>query len=168
MEKMISKEGNVGYRYDEGERPDFDAFIDRLSKFGLSKEYLYDTIFEIRDVTDNFDYGGYDAERVKKLGYPVDWLRRCGVIPRNFEVIPDVAVIAVCESLKQFDSMADMAEIVFNNMEIPENIYFDSSALDYDNAPERVNMQNDTKETEETKKENIFTKISNFFKKEKE
>ena len=32
MEKLVTKSGNIGYRYDEGERPDFDAYISRLAE----------------------------------------------------------------------------------------------------------------------------------------
>ena len=40
MEELISELGNIAYRYDEGERPDFDAYIERLSAFGLPKDYF--------------------------------------------------------------------------------------------------------------------------------
>ncbi|MBQ6555406.1 MAG: hypothetical protein IJL89_09245 [Firmicutes bacterium] len=172
MEKLISKQGRIGYRYDEGERPDFDAFIDRLSKFGPSKDYFYGTVFELREVTDNFDYGSYDKERVERLGYPADRLRRCGLLPDNMKNIPDEAIVSHCETLRTVDETISLSKIVFTSLDIPENTPFDSSVLDYDNAPLYTNGTEETKRAEEdnkeenkkdNKKENIFTKISKFF-----
>ena len=179
MEKLISNEGRVGYRYNEGERPDIDAFVDRLSKFGLPKDYLYESIFELREVTDNFDYNGYDKERIERLGYPADWLRRCGLHPGNMKDLPDEAIISHCATLKSFDEKFSLSKIVFTSLEIPENTPFDSSAMDYDNVPEMKTSsnqkENEQKEdvqkeyapkAEEQKKESIFTKIGKLFKKE--
>ena len=136
MEKLITKNGNIGYRYDEGERPDFDAFISRLAKYGPPKEYWYEGIYEAKSVTDGFDYNSYDKERVKRLGYPADWLRRCGFHPKNMASIPDETIISMCEHLKKFDSDASMIPIVFDTMEIPENVFFDSSSLSYEEISE--------------------------------
>ena len=74
---MVTKSGNIGYRYDEGERPAFDK------------------------------------ERVARLGYPTDWLRRCGLNANNMALLPDDKVINMCEALKAFDESARRCKIMF-------------------------------------------------------
>jgi hypothetical protein len=113
MEKLVTKSENIGYRYDEGERPDFDAYISRLAEFGLPKSYLYESIYEAKKYTDEFDYDAFDKERVARLGYPIDWLRRCGFTPLNMSFLPDEKIIDVCESLKAFDETASRCKIMF-------------------------------------------------------
>ncbi len=113
MEKLITKSGNVGYRYDEGERPDFDAYISRLSEFGIPKSHLYLSIYEAEEFTNTFDYDAFDKERVERLGYPIDWLRRCGLNACNIDFLPDDKVISVCEALKAFDESVTHCHIMF-------------------------------------------------------
>ena len=114
MEKLVTKSGNIGYRYDEGERPDFDAYISRLAEFGIPKSHLYLSIYEAEKFTNTFDYDAFDKERVERLGYPIDWLRRCGLNAVNISFLPDEKVIDVCESIKAFDESAARCHIVFD------------------------------------------------------
>lgn len=113
MEELITKSGNVGYRYEEGERPDFDAYISRLSEFGIPKTHLYLSIYEAKKFTDEFDYNAFDMERVEKLGYPIDWLRRCGLNAKNMALLTDEEIINMSEALKSFDETATHCHIVF-------------------------------------------------------
>ena len=113
MEKLVTKSGNIGYRYDEGERPDFDAYISRLAEFGIPKSHLYLSIYEAERFTNTFDYDAFDKERVARLRYPIDWLRRCGLNANNMALLPDDKVINMCESLKAFDESAGRCKIMF-------------------------------------------------------
>ena len=56
MRTLVSNEGRVGYGYDKGEVPSFDEYVQRLSKYGLPEEYLYETLYELPDITDGIDY----------------------------------------------------------------------------------------------------------------
>ena len=114
MEKLVTKNGNIGYRYDEGERPDFDEYISRLADFGIPKWHLYLSIYEAEKFTNTFDYDAFDKERVARLGYPIDWLRRCGLNDQNIAFLEDGQVINVCEALKSFDEMAARCTIDFD------------------------------------------------------
>ncbi|SEQ83940.1 hypothetical protein SAMN02910369_02512 [Lachnospiraceae bacterium NE2001] len=113
MEKLVTKSGNVGYRYDEGERPDFDAYISRLSEFGIPKSHLYLSIYEAEAFTDNFDYDAFDKERVERLGYPIDWLRRVGLNAKNMALLHDDEIVNMCEALKAFDESVTHCHIMF-------------------------------------------------------
>ena len=113
MEKLITKSGNVGYRYDEGERPDFDAYISRLSEFGIPKYHLYLSVYESEKFTNSFDYDAFDKERVARLGYPIDWLRRCGLSAQNMPFLEDDEIINVCAAIKSFDEAATHCKIMF-------------------------------------------------------
>lgn len=114
MRELVSKKGNVGYAYDEGERPDFDEYISRLAEFGLPKDYLYESIYEALSVTDGFDYSAYDKERVERLGFPEDWLRRCGLHPKNMPLVDDDHIISICNTLKDFDESMSGCTIDFS------------------------------------------------------
>ena len=113
MEELVTKSGNIGYRYDEGERPDFDAYISRLAEFGIPKSHLYLSIYEAERFTNTFDYDAFDKERVARLGYPIDWLRRCGLNANNMALLPDDEIINMCEALKAFDERAGRCKIMF-------------------------------------------------------
>ena len=115
MEELISKLGNIAYRYDEGERPDFDAYIESLSAFGLPKDYLYQSIYEAPSFTERFADEVYDEERVARLGYPKEWLRRCGFHGTNMAFLSDEKIIEVCESLKAYDEKASGCKISFSH-----------------------------------------------------
>ena len=51
MEELISQLGNIAYRYGEGERPDFDAYIEsRLSMIDVPQKdeaYLRERLYEM-------------------------------------------------------------------------------------------------------------------------
>ena len=130
MEKLVTKSGNIGYRYDEGERPDFDAYISRLAEFGIPKDHLYLSIYEAEKFTNTFDYDAFVLNsRYNRFcvltrasgsgccswnhGYPIDWLRRCGLNAQNISFLPDEQVINVCEALKAFDESAARCKIMF-------------------------------------------------------
>ncbi len=116
MRTLESKNGNVGYGYDKGEVASFDEYVQRLVKFGPTEDYWYDTLYELPEVTNGIDYDAYDEERVKRLGYPKDWLRRCGLHPENMAKLPDDAIIEVCKSLKSFDESLSGCEIDFSDV----------------------------------------------------
>ena len=115
MEELVTKSGNIGYRYDEGERPDFDAYISRLAGFGIPKSHLYLSIYEAEKFTNTFDYDAFDKDRVERLGYPIDWLRRCGLNAFNMSLLLDEEIINMCEALKAFDESATHCHIVFDD-----------------------------------------------------
>ena len=54
MRTLVSNEGRVGYGYDKGEVPSFDEYVQRLSKYGLPEEYLYETLYELLSKSDIF------------------------------------------------------------------------------------------------------------------
>ncbi len=114
MRTLVSNEGRVGYGYDKGEVPSFDEYVQRLSKYGLPEEYLYETLYELPEITDGIDYEAYDKERIERLGYPADWLRRCGIHPENMKDLPDNAIVELCESLKSFDESMSGCKIDFS------------------------------------------------------
>ena len=114
MRTITSKSGNVGYGYDKGEVPSFDEYVQRLTAYGPPEEYWYDSLYELLEVTNGIDYDAYDEERLKRLGYPKDWLRRCGILPDKLALLPDEAITEVCDSLKSFDESLSGYEIDFS------------------------------------------------------
>ncbi len=50
--------------------------IDNGTEFGIPKSHLYLSIYEAENFTATFDYDAFDKDRVERLGYPIDWLRR--------------------------------------------------------------------------------------------
>ena len=114
MRTLVSKNGNVGYGYDKGEVATFDEYVQRLSAYGVPEDYWYDTLYELPEITNGIDYDAYDEESIKRLGYPKDWLRRCGLHPGNMANLPDEAVIEVCETLKSFDESLSGYKIDFS------------------------------------------------------
>ena len=70
---------------------------------------------EIENFTATFDYDAFDKDRVERLGYPIDWLRRCGLNAVNMSFLPDEKVIDVCEAIKAFDESAARCHIVFDD-----------------------------------------------------
>lgn len=115
MKKLVSKNGNVGYGYEKGEHAGFDEYVQRLSRCGLPEDYLYDTLYEIPEITNGIDYDAYDEERVKRLGFPKDWLRRCGLHPGNMGNLTDEVIIEVCNTLKSFDESMSGHKIDFSD-----------------------------------------------------
>jgi hypothetical protein len=114
MRTLTSKNGNVGYGYDKGEVASFDEYVQRLSAYGLPEDYLYDTLYELPEITNGIDYDAFDEERVERLGYPKDWLRRCGLNPGNMPNLPDEVVIEICETLKSIDENMSGYKIDFS------------------------------------------------------
>ena len=114
MRTLTSKSGKVGYGYDKGEVASFDEYVQRLSRYGLPEDYLYDTLYELPEITHGIDYDAYDEERIERLGYPKDWLRRCGLSPETLANLPDEVVTEVCETLKTFDENLSGCKIDFS------------------------------------------------------
>lgn len=114
MEKVNFGDDVIGYRYKEGDSAEFDAYIDRLSKMGLDKEYLYENVLEIPDLA--VDYSKYDEERIKKIGYPADYLRRCGIHPKNIDALSDDKIRQVCDAVRRVDETAMGVRLVWEDL----------------------------------------------------
>lgn len=117
MRTLVSKSGKVGYGYDKGEVASFDEYVQRLSQYGPTEDYWYDTLYELPEITNGLDYDAYDEERIKRLGYTKDWLRRCGMTPEIMANLPDDAVTQVCDALRSFDESLSGCEISFPGLE---------------------------------------------------
>ena len=113
MRTLVSKSGKVGYGYDKGEVASFDEYVQRLTQYGPTEDYWYDTLYELPEITNGLDYDAYDEERIKRLGYTKDWLRRCGMTPETMANLPDDAVTQVCDALRSFDESLSGCEISF-------------------------------------------------------
>ena len=117
MRTLVSKSGKVGYGYDKGEVASFDEYVQRLTQYGPTEDYWYDTLYELPEITNGLDYDAYDEERIKRLGYTKDWLRRCGMTPETMANLPDDAVTQVCDALRSFDESLSGCEISFLGLE---------------------------------------------------
>jgi len=105
-------DGQIGIRHDAGDDRDFDAYVERLSRMGLSKKYLYENLIEEENLT--IDYSAYDRERIESLGISADYLRRCGIYPRNMSSIKNDEILAICNTIRQLDEISDQTTVVWD------------------------------------------------------
>lgn len=114
MRTLVSQQGRVGYGYDKGEVPSFDEYVQRLTKYGIPEEYLYNNLYELPEITNGINYDAYDKEQLERIGYPADWVRRCGISPETAKSLPDNVLSEICETLKGIDESMSGCKIDFS------------------------------------------------------
>ena len=66
MRTLVSKSGKVGYGYDKGEVASFDEYVQRLSQYGPTEDYWYDTLYELPEITNGLDYDARKGRYIVK------------------------------------------------------------------------------------------------------
>ena len=110
--RKVEYDGRIGIKHDAGDDKEFDAYVERLCRLGLSKKYLYETLVEEENLS--IDYNAYDQSRIESLGIPADYLRRCGIYPKHMNLIRNDEILAICNTTRQIDELSDRTTVVWD------------------------------------------------------